>query len=320
MPSYVCGILSKTPLSAFTSLPPELLHEVSRNSHKNLMDAHNLAVVFTPNLVSNANPLRDLQMLSLPGGPSLLNGQKSSSQGTTTTLAMVVKLCVQRYYEVFDEVRDVSEAVEPIFKDSSQHPIDEVDLLPSMTGHSAAGASSPPNPRSIANSSRPPSAWHKAAAAGGGRTRPRPPLSQPTSSSNLATANADVPSICSGGSNGPWSMPRSRRSIISIEKAAEGKPGTGSIMLGKAVPTIGRAGGQHASSTGTVRKSTGATVTAVSVTATGFFAPALGTEGGSGNGEGGVDDRPGAGFEALKRRKRADVRNSFVGAFEEHRS
>ena len=309
-----------TPLNAFTSLPPELLHEVSRNSHKNLMDAHNLAVVFTPNLVSNANPLRDLQMLSLPGGPSLLHGQKSSSQGTTTTLGMVLKLCIQRYYEVFDEVRDVGEAVEPIFNDSSQHPIDEVDLLPSMAGPSAAGATSPPNARSVANSSRPPSAWNKAAAAGGGRTRPRPPLSQKASSSNLANANNGAPSIGSGGSTGPWSMPRSRRSIISIEKTAGGKPGTGSIMLGKSVPTIGRADGQDTPGAGTVRKSAGATVTAVSVTATGFFAPALGTESGSGNEEGGVDDRPGAGFEALKRRKRADVRNSFVGAFEEHRS
>jgi len=259
-------------------------------------------------------------MLSLPGGPSFLNGQRPSSQGTTTTLAMVVKLCIQRYYEVFDEVRDVSEAVEPIFKDSSQHPIDEVDLLPSMAGPSTAGATSPPTARSIANSSRPPSAWNKAAAAGGGRTRPRPPLSHQVSSSNLANAINDAPSIGSGGSNGPWSMPRSRRSIISIEKAAGGKPGTGSITLGRAVPTIGRTGGQDTPGTGTVRKSAGATVTAVNVTATGFFAPTFGPQSGTGNGEGGVDDRPGAGFEALKKKKRADVRNSFVGAFEEHRS
>ena len=291
----------------------ELLHEVSRNSHKNLMDAHNLAVVFTPNLVPNANPLRDMQMLFLPGGPSPLIRQKSSSKDTSTTLAMVVKLCIQRYYEIFDEVRDVSEAVEPIFNGSSHHSIDEVDLLPSMVGPSTAGATSPLQARSVANSSRPPSAWNKA----GGRPRPRPPLSQQTSSANLANG---ATSILSGGTNGTWSMPRSRRSIISIEKAAGGKPGTGSIRLGKSVPTTGHAGGQDTPATGTVHKSAGATVTAVSVTATGFFAPALGTEREHRNGEGGVDDRPGAGFEALKKRKRADVRNSFVGAFEEHRS
>jgi Rho GTPase-activating protein 1 len=305
-----------TPLNTLTSLFPELLHEVSRNSHKNLMDAHNLAVVFTPNLVSSANPLRDMRMCSIPGGPSAVNGQKSSSKTiTTTTLGMVVKLCIQRYYEIFDEVRDVSEAVEPIFKEGSRQSIDEVDLLPSMLGPSTPGATSPPKPRSVANSSRPPSAWNKATA-GGGRTRPRP-LSQQASSPNLANPNNDPPSVRSGGSNGTWSMPRSRRSIISIEKAAGGKPGTGSITLGKSVPTVGRAGGQDTSGSGTVRKSAGATVTAVSVIATGFFAPASGIDGENGNtGEGGVDDRPGGGFEALRKKKRAHVRNSFVGAFE----
>jgi Rho GTPase-activating protein 1 len=252
-------------------------------------------------------------MCSFPGGPSPLSGQKTSSQDTTTTLGMVVKLCIQRYYEIFDEVRDVSEAVEPIFQDVTQHSIGEVDPLPSMAGPSTSGATSPPQAQSIANSSRPPSAWNKAAATNGGRPRlrPRPSL-------KVVNDNDDNPSTRSNGSNGTWSMPRSRRSILSIEKAPGGKPGTGSITLGKPVPTIGRAGGQN--STGTVRKSAGATVTAVGVTATGFFAPALGTEGGNGNGEGGVDDRPGAGFEALKKRQRPHVRNSFVGAFEEHRS
>jgi len=259
-------------------------------------------------------------MCSFPGGPSPLNGQKTSSKDTTATLGMVVKLCIQRYYEIFDEVRDVSEAVEPIFKEATQPSIDEVDLLPSMAGPPTSGATSPPHPRSIANSSRPPSAWNKTPAAGGGRTRTRPPLSKQMSPPNVINANNDIPSIRSGGSNVSWSMPRSRRSILSIEKAAAGQPGTGSITLGKSVPTIGRAGGQNTPSTGTVSKSAGATVTAVSVTATGFFAPALGAEGDNGNGEGGVDDRPGAGFEALKKKKRADVRNSFVGAFEEHRS
>ena len=259
-------------------------------------------------------------MCSLPGGPSPLNSQKPSNKDTTTTLGMVIKLCIQRYYEIFDEIRDVSEAVEPMFKETTQHSTDEVDLLPSMAGPSTSGATSPPQARSITNSSRPPSAWNKAGASGG-RARPRPPPSQQVSSLNVANANNGAPpSTRSGGSNGTWSMPRSRRSILSIERAAGGKPGTGSIRLGKSVPTIGRAGGQNAASTGTVGRSAGATVTAVSVTATGFFAPALGAEGDKGNGEGGVDDRPGAGFEALKRKKRADVRNSFVGAFEEHRS
>lgn len=55
-------------------------------------------------------------MCTLPGGPTLHAAQSStpapSAQGRTT-LGMIVKLCIQRYYEIFDEVQDRSEALPP---------------------------------------------------------------------------------------------------------------------------------------------------------------------------------------------------------------
>jgi Rho GTPase-activating protein 1 len=100
------------------------------------MDAYNLAIVFTPNLVSNDNPLKAVQMsmVSSPDSASqhskdiLSKGDKSSKPLTSqpptggplgdstaapggTTLGTVIRFCIEHYYEIFDEIRDVSEAV-----------------------------------------------------------------------------------------------------------------------------------------------------------------------------------------------------------------
>lgn len=105
------------------------MHEVSLRSASNRMDAHNLAVVLCPNLVSGSNPIRDVIMCSVPGGPTLYPGQQAPSSSFTsssnpnspsspsnkaapeTTLGAIIKHCIQRYYEVFDEVVDRSEPV-----------------------------------------------------------------------------------------------------------------------------------------------------------------------------------------------------------------
>ncbi|KAK7690195.1 hypothetical protein QCA50_006846 [Cerrena zonata] len=103
-----------------------LLHEVSLRSASNRMDAHNLAVVICPNLVSGSNPLRDVMLCAVPGGPSLhsIPTQSQPPQPSTpstsnpaalaegkTTLGLVVKLCIQRYYEIFDDLPDPTEAL-----------------------------------------------------------------------------------------------------------------------------------------------------------------------------------------------------------------
>lgn len=94
------------------------MHEVTLRASVNKMDAHNLTIVLCPNLVKGSNPIRDSLMCLLDGGPSILvsnlaqnsNGNAGSTEGTTT-LGMVIKLCIQRYYEIFDEVTDRNELV-----------------------------------------------------------------------------------------------------------------------------------------------------------------------------------------------------------------
>lgn len=100
------------------------------------MDAHNLALVVTPNLTYSSNPLRDVQMCMIPPPGSVPRSSKTTVSATTTevpptTLGMVIKMCIQHYYDVFDEVRDIGEAVDPLFRDGElESGIDEVDLLP----------------------------------------------------------------------------------------------------------------------------------------------------------------------------------------------
>lgn len=95
-----------------------LMHEVSLRSTSNRMDAHNLAIVLCPNLVSGSTPIRDVQMCAITSAPTLFEARSppppvnaAALADGKTTLGMVIKLCIQRYYEIFDEVLDRSEAV-----------------------------------------------------------------------------------------------------------------------------------------------------------------------------------------------------------------
>ncbi|PVF98450.1 Rho GTPase activation protein, partial [Serendipita vermifera] len=89
-----------------------LLHDVSVRSSVNLMDAYNLAIVFTPNLVSNDNPLKAVQMsMPLTSQPSTGGPVSDNAAPGGTTLGTVIRFCIEHYYEIFDEIRDVSEAV-----------------------------------------------------------------------------------------------------------------------------------------------------------------------------------------------------------------
>lgn len=93
----------------------ELLHEVSLRSSSNRMDAFNLAVVISPNLLKSRNPAIDINMCMIPGG----SPQRSASsrpfqvEEDKTTLGQIIQLCIQRYYEVFDDIPDRSEAAGP---------------------------------------------------------------------------------------------------------------------------------------------------------------------------------------------------------------
>ncbi|KAJ6487245.1 CDC42 rho GTPase-activating protein [Mycena vitilis] len=265
-----------------------LMHDVSLRAASNRMDAHNLAVVLCPNLVaSKTNPARDVMMCSVPGGPALFTRAPSERSNPAalaegkTTLGTVVKLCIQRYFEVFDEVRDRTEALPPRrapgessssssasstsdFRSSSprrmsvrsQNDDEDIDdamlVMPIGMDHHHHGNGS----GSGQNGSGPPSAWGAAAAGNGNGTfRPR---HRNTLSGAASTAGHGTRSVMSGA-GGAYGSSRTR-SLVSVEKGS----------IGAAPGTVGRKG-SIAIGRGTTRKASGAAVEAVGITASGFF-------------------------------------------------
>jgi len=108
------------------------------------MNATNLAIVLTPNLVKGSNPVRDVAICVVQGvqgagapagqGPftsfnpaSSSQGQGQGRQGEKTTLGTIIALCIRRYYEIFDEVPDRTEA--------SRVPQSSLPPLPSSQAH-----------------------------------------------------------------------------------------------------------------------------------------------------------------------------------------
>lgn len=233
------------------------------------MDARNLAVVITPNLVSGSNPVRDVMLCAVPADtpPFAAQGQVEGR----TTLGAVVKLCIQRYYEVFDEVHDRSEAVpqrpfqpRPASPSSNSSPrvgrnrdstyddeeeIDDAMLVmpigPSPSGArngNAANAAPPP----------PPPAWNNGDADSNGnvfkpsyKVRERAAQLDGRSVSTAYAAN-------SSSSPSAWGTVKAR-SMISIERGNPSRKG--SISIGRGT-----------------RKGSGAGVEAIGITAAGFFA------------------------------------------------
>ena len=239
------------------------MHEVSLRSSTNLMGAHNLAIVLCPNLVSGSSPAKDIAMCTLPGGPALhpelTAGLPSPPQGRTT-LSLIVKLCIQRYYEIFDEVQDRSEALPPTRSFTEEDVTSSSSSSPRVVYGAPIGN---PTKRLSALSGldddesiddtmlvmptggAPPSTWGPINAGSGmSRGRPRSELSP------VHTLGYAVRAAGSG-------QVHHARSTISIEK-------TNGTMRGKGSVSIGR---------GTVRKAGGAGVEALGVTASGFFAP-----------------------------------------------
>ncbi|HEV7738340.1 MAG TPA: RhoGAP domain-containing protein [Chlamydiales bacterium] len=244
----------------------DLLHDISIRANVNKMDAYNLAIVFTPNLIKSSNPLKDVQMCTMAsdtGGP---------------TVATVIMWCIQHYFEIFDEVQDRAEAI-PLSKSALSKAGEQV----SDNDNNAAlvmpvRPSSPP--RVSSNSRLPPSAWTNSA--NNVRDLPYQPhqphrrlpsshhdyVLGPTSPSSSVFSGAAIRSVATGGTQAPFPSISKSRSVISIEKETgptmAGGTRKGSIQLG----TI--------TSKGTIGKSAGAAVEALSITAEGFFTPPAG--------------------------------------------
>ena len=253
------------------------------------MDALNLAIVISPNLIKGSNQARDVAMVSVPGTaaffdrPSSNDGNGQNPQGEKqATLGMVVVICIRRYYEVFDEVADPSEAG-PTFGathvpvlGSPEHPMyvlsnegeeeeEDDDKLQKRVSppHSWVGASSASS-NSVSSSTLPPSRRHKSTLSSG---------------SNTSEVNSTTRSIHTlvGETNGsvrtgdvPYPTYSRAKSTFSIENGgggggggALGKDGSGTTT--KRSISIGR---------GSTRKGSGASVEAIGVTAGGFFSSA----------------------------------------------
>lgn len=249
------------------------------------MDAHNLAVVLCPNLVSGPDPIRDVAMCAVPGGPTLYDPALIVSRSNPaplpegkTTLGAVIKLCIQRYYEVFDEVHDRNEAVpqpwtlsgEPTspggassvssgskrFSGFLRDDDEEIDdgMLVMPIGPSSTGG---PAQNGDGSSS---SAQQAGLYASG--DIPYKPRQRNNQSGGRSIHTVGEGGFGTGNGNGHSQATVTKaKSMISIDNG-RGVAGTGTGTRRGSI-TIGR---------GTTRKSSGAGVEAISITAGGFFA------------------------------------------------
>ena len=112
----------------------DLLHDVSLRSATNRMDSANLAMCYTPNLVSGSNITRDTQMCSIPHSSLAITSATVPSHDVPgrsgpqkMTLGMVIKVCVEQYFEIFEELPDRTNAM-------SSHPsVSFSSTIPSST-------------------------------------------------------------------------------------------------------------------------------------------------------------------------------------------
>ena len=260
----------------------DLLHDVSLRSASNKMDAMNLAIVICPNLLKGSNPARDVAMVSVPGTPAFSDrpssdGNGRNSQGErSATLGMVVAHCIRRYYEVFDEVMDSSEAV-PAWRAPHADNVPYILALGSLEQSMYVLSNEGEEEEDLDDDKL--------------QRRVSPPLSgvgassassNPVTSSTLPPPKRHKKSLSSGSNSEINSTTRSMHTLIGETN--------GSIRIGDVPnPTYGRAkstisienGGASGNESGTTkgsisvgrgtRKGSGASVEAVGVTAGGFF-------------------------------------------------
>jgi Rho GTPase-activating protein 1 len=256
----------------------DLAHEVSIRSAYNRMDAHNLALVLTPNLAKGLNFKRDLEMCAVPSTPGLaaqLNGQ--TVKPPSATLGLVIKICISHYYEIFDEVVDRTEAIPPQLSASSFTVVDSNEPLSASASSFSSDISGtqvdgddesiddemlvmPLGPTTSGaagnrtNGLSPPSAWSSHMTTPTTyKPRQKATLSKDSNQSLHTTPGTG------GGGNLPGAVGKAK-SMISIEKGTVGGgPGgrKGSISVGR----------------GTTKKGTGSGVEAIGITANGFFSP-----------------------------------------------
>ena len=251
----------------------DLLYEVQLRSASNRMDAHNLTVVICPNLVSSSNPMRDVMMCSAPNAPTLFDATRAASSTNLpaqtqtssipaalaegkTTLGMVIKLCIQRYYEVFDDVPDRSEA---LAQEIVHPPNPFADLgspgSPSLNNRDSALLEDDDIDDAMLVMPLGPNNPHRFSGGGGaGSSSTFRPHHRPNQSRDATARSTHTAFGNGGGPPSAYATVNKARSTISIERGNPSRKG--SIALGR----------------GTARgKSAGAGVQAIGITAEGFF-------------------------------------------------
>jgi Rho GTPase-activating protein 1 len=222
-----------------------LMHEVCIRAGTNKMDAKNLTIVLGPNLVKSASPLRDVQMCAV-----------SSKE---PTLGTVLRLCIQRYYECFEDVPDRGEAVAALAESTSSASLaSSASLSDGALDHTRAGDGDEDEDIDDAMLVMPLGPGSPSAAQTTFKTPHRTGASRSSTLSAARSLHA-APADGSVRTAGMGTVGKSRaRSLVSVERA--GPPGSGSRS------------GSIAVGRGTVRgKASGAGVSAIGVTASGFF-------------------------------------------------
>ena len=247
------------------------------------MDAHNLAIVLTPNLVASGNPLKDVVICGVAGAPEPLSPSSRSPAPAhpaaaevakhegRTTLGTVIKSCIARYFEVFDEIADRADAI----------AAGAFEL-----GADAPPASSSPSPEpeltteAVAEAKRRSLLQDDDSIDDGMLVMPVGPSSASPSASPTARRFPGVGSVASAESRGASAARLATLGTMSRAKArslltpSASDPAGLSSAAASRRGTLARGGSGPPSAAGTLRsKSTGAGVAAHSVTASGFFAP-----------------------------------------------
>lgn len=291
------------------------------------MGSTNLAIVITPNLVKSSNPMRDVLMCNVPtpGRTSnsfnvqLLNADPSPDLADgKCTLGIVIDLCIRRYYEIFDEVVDRSEAVAPwralrtsqIYEGTSEgsgsprEPMyvlgdaDEDDYSYDGENNAVSQQQQPVGRGPWAHQSTtymPPHPQNGASRRQRSRQSNGGGGSRVIAAQSLFNGNANGDGPSSSSPAGQWSGTvrgghnGKARSVVSVGELGEGALGSGTLRKGSI--SVGR---------GTTRKGSGAAVEAHGVVAEGFFTPPVGAPP--------VPPRPGSISTTMKPEQKCSVR------------
>ncbi|KAF8328209.1 uncharacterized protein EI90DRAFT_3146228 [Cantharellus anzutake] len=265
-----------------------LLHEISLRSSTNRMDAFNLATTFSPNLLSGSNVIQDMQMCSIPGAsafsfPSSKPTLVSEGDAKSSTLGMVIRICIDHYFDIFEEHADrsVANAMRPAISESSE--LNDRFINSPLTPPTSRSSASPSNRRSAANDDDDEDPDEAILVMPLGPSPPISPTRIPTTmhsppgqvqrrdhaALDIGNPNASPPRAERSLSKSPASAIRgtvripTARSMISIEGSPDGRRGSGSIVIGRGARKISGAG---------------AGVEAYGITAAGSFAPPAGAE------------------------------------------